>query len=48
MDTLEGRHLVLAYATVLVVQGSYFAWVITHWLKLRRTEASHPTVWAKK
>ncbi len=48
MDTLEGRHLVLAYATVILVQGAYFAWVITHWLKLRRTEPSNPALLAKK
>ena len=36
-NTLEGRHLVFVYATVILIQGGYFAFVASSWLKLRRT-----------
>lgn len=35
--TLEGRHLVYAYATVLVIQGGYAVWVVRKLLKLGNT-----------
>jgi len=38
MNTLEGRHLVFAYASVFIIQGGYFLWVATRWLKLRNAE----------
>jgi len=34
-NTLEGRHLVFAYATVILIQGGYFLYVASRWLKLR-------------
>ena len=30
---MEGRHLVFAYAAVILIQGGYLAWVATQWLK---------------
>ena len=33
-DTIVGRHLVFAYATVFLVQGGYFSYVAWQWLKL--------------
>jgi len=37
MDTMEGRHLVFAYAAVVLIQGGYFLWVVLNWLKLGRS-----------
>ena len=37
-NTIEGRHLVLAYAAVMLIQGSYLAWIITQWGKLRSAD----------
>ena len=36
-NTIEGRHLVFAYAAVFLVQGGYVAWIATRWFKLRRS-----------
>lgn len=36
LTTLEGRHLALSYVVVFVLQGGYFVWVVTRWLKLRK------------
>ena len=33
-NTIEGRHLVFAYAAVILIQGGYFAWIVWSWLKL--------------
>jgi hypothetical protein len=33
-NTIEGRHLVFAYAGVILIQGGYFAWMVRSWLKL--------------
>ena len=38
MNTLEGRHLVFAYASVILIQGAYFVWVVRNWLKLDSEE----------
>lgn len=38
MNTLEGRHLVFAYASVFLIQGGYFFWIAVRWLKLRSAE----------
>ena len=32
-DTMEGRHLVYAYATVLLIQLGYAGYVATQWLR---------------
>jgi hypothetical protein len=37
-NTIEGRHLVFAYAAVLLIQGSYFSWIIIQWKKLTSSE----------
>jgi hypothetical protein len=34
MDTIEGRHLVFAYASVILIQGGYFLYVLRSWLKM--------------
>ena len=39
-NTIEGRHLVYIYAVVLLIQGGYFVYVASNWLKLRRRAAS--------
>ncbi len=36
-NTMEGRHLVFAYAFVLLLQGGYFAWIVRTWIKLDHT-----------
>ena len=36
MHTLESRHLVFSYATVLLLQGGYFAWVAWGWMHTKR------------
>jgi hypothetical protein len=33
-NTMEGRHLVFAYALVLVLQLGYVAWITVTWLRL--------------
>jgi hypothetical protein len=35
-NTLEGRHLVLAYASVFVIQGGYLIWIASQWLRVSR------------
>jgi hypothetical protein len=35
MNTMDGRHLVFAYASVVLVQGGYFLWVLRNWLALK-------------
>ena len=37
-NTIEGRHLVLAYAAVALIQGGYLTWVAVQWQKLRNVE----------
>jgi hypothetical protein len=36
LNTIEGRHLVLIYATVFLIQGGYFLYVAINWFKLRK------------
>lgn len=31
VSTMEHRHLLFAYATVLVIQGGYCAWIAWNW-----------------
>ena len=33
-NTMEGRHLVFAYAAVILIQGGYVAWVTYQYLKV--------------
>jgi hypothetical protein len=35
-SSMEARHLLYAYVTVWIVQGGYFAWTLTQWLRLRK------------
>jgi hypothetical protein len=47
MNTLEGRHLVFAYAAVILIQGGYFVWMLRSWLALNRSankKATKPAV----
>ncbi len=37
-DTMEGRHLVFAYATVILVQVGYLTWVVRQYFKLGPTK----------
>lgn len=37
-NTIEGRHLVFAYAVIFLIQGGYFAWMIRNWLQLNHAE----------
>jgi hypothetical protein len=39
-NTIEGRHLVYIYAVVILIQGGYFVWVASQWLKLGRFQCS--------
>lgn len=32
-DTMQARHLVLAYAAVWLIQGGYLAWLLRSWIK---------------
>ena len=36
LSTLEHRHLLAAYATVLIVQGGYFLWIAKEWLRTKK------------
>ena len=38
MNTLEGRHLVFAYAVVLLIQGGYVLWIARRWFALNAQE----------
>ena len=38
LNTLEGRHLVFAYASVVLVQGAYALYVLRNWLKLSSSQ----------
>jgi hypothetical protein len=33
-DTIEGRHLVFAYAAVVLIQLGYAGWMLREWLRL--------------
>ena len=43
-DTMEGRHLVFAYAAVAILQLGYFGWVAIQYFKLgpKREKATKP------
>jgi hypothetical protein len=34
-STLQHRHLLAAYATVLIIQGGYFGWIVRQWLRTK-------------
>ncbi len=36
-NTIEGRHLVFAYASVALIHGGYFVWMVRSWLKLEQS-----------
>lgn len=35
-NTIEGRHLVFAYALVFLLQGGYAAWIARGWFTTRK------------
>ena len=35
-DTMEGRHLVYAYAAVLLIQLGYAGYVATQWFRINK------------
>jgi hypothetical protein len=35
LSTLEHRHLLSAYATVLLIQGGYAGWIALNWLRTK-------------
>ncbi len=43
-NTIEGRHLVIAYALVILIQAGYAGWVALSWLKLKAKKATEPAV----
>jgi hypothetical protein len=38
-STMQNRHLLASYATVLIIQGGYVGWVAWNWF---RTKGTHP------
>lgn len=36
LTTMEHRHLLASFAAVILLQGGYFAWVLTTSVRLRR------------
>jgi hypothetical protein len=36
-STMQHRHLVFSYITVIVVQGGYFAWIARSWQRTKST-----------
>ena len=39
-STLEQRHLLLVYLSVWLIQGGYFTWLTTQWLRTKRNPPS--------
>ena len=37
LSTMEHRHLLAAYATVLVIQGGYVGWIAWNWLHSKKS-----------
>ena len=37
-NSMEGRHLVFAYAAVLLIQGGYAAWIALQYHRLRQNK----------
>ena len=46
MDTMGNRHLVFAYAAVILIQGGYLLWIVRNWLTLNKDQkkATKPAV----
>ncbi len=42
LDSMEGRHLVFAYATVILVQLGYAGYVAAQWFRLNK-KATKPS-----
>ena len=39
-NTLEGRHLVLIYAFVMLAQGGYFIYVLVNWFRMHQAQSA--------
>jgi hypothetical protein len=37
LSTMEHRHLLFAYAAVLIIQGGYVGWIAWNWLRIKDT-----------
>jgi len=37
LSTMESRHLLAAYATVLVLMGGYAGWTAWNWVRVKGT-----------
>jgi hypothetical protein len=37
VSTMQHRHLLFAYLTVLGIQGGYFCWITWNWFHIRST-----------
>jgi hypothetical protein len=35
LSTMEHRHLLSAYATVLIIQGGYAGWIAWNWFRTK-------------
>jgi hypothetical protein len=35
LSTMEHRHLLFAYAIVLIIQGGYAGWIARNWLRTK-------------
>ncbi len=36
MSTMEGRHLLAAYAVAFTAQGGYFGWIVWNWRLVKK------------
>jgi hypothetical protein len=36
LSTMEHRHLLFAYAVVLIIQGGYAGWIAWNWFRTKR------------
>jgi hypothetical protein len=41
LHSMAIRHLVLVYATIIVAQGGYFAWIAARWIQMNRKAAKN-------
>jgi hypothetical protein len=35
ISTMAHRHLLAAYATILIIQGGYFGWIVRNWSRTK-------------